>query len=310
MLTIGVDVGGTKIAAGVVDEDGNILSRLRIPTDADNSEMIVGGIVQVITGLRQKHEVGAVGVVVPGMVAPSRDIVQFTPNIPWRNFPLAARLVEYVDLPTVIENDANAAGWAEFQFGVGRETSHMVLMTLGTGVGGAIVTGGHLLRGAFGAAGEIGHLKMVPHGHYCGCGHEGCLERYASGQALTLAARHRAVTDPEGTRRLKELAGEGKIRGPHVTQAAREGDPVALEIMDELGYWTGMASASLAAVLDPELIVIGGGVADSGDLFIDAVREGFLDHLSARGYRQEARIELAQLGNDAGIVGAADLARH
>ncbi|MDO5494374.1 MAG: ROK family glucokinase [bacterium] len=309
MLTIGVDVGGTKIAAGVVDEEGRVLAHTRIDTDAENSEMIVGGIVQVITGLRQKHEVGAVGVVVPGMVAPSRDIVQFTPNIPWRNFPLAARLAEYVDLPTVIENDANAAGWAEFRFGRGRDVSHMVLMTLGTGVGGAIVVDGHLLRGAFGAAGEIGHLKMVPHGHYCGCGHEGCLERYASGQALTLAARHRAVTDPVGSARLMELAGEGKIRGPHVTLAAEEGDPVALEILEELGYWTGMASASLAAVLDPELIVIGGGVADSGHLFIDAVRDGFLDHLSARGYRQEARIELAQLGNDAGLVGAADLAR-
>nr|NLD41735.1 ROK family glucokinase [Actinomycetales bacterium] len=311
MLTIGVDVGGTKIAAGVVDESGTILDSVRIDTAATDSDLIVDGIHRVIHELRVRHEVGAVGVVVPGMVAPSRDNVHFTPNIPWRNFPLRSRLAERLELPTVIENDANAAGWAEFRFGVGRNVSHMVLLTLGTGVGGAIIVDGHLLRGAFGAAGEIGHLKMVPHGHYCGCGHEGCLERYASGQALTRAARQRAVTDPAGARRMQEIAGPGKeLRGPHVTRAAAEGDPVALELLEELGYWTGMACASLAAVLDPELIVIGGGVAESGPLFIDAVRDGFLDHLSARGFREEARIEIAQLGNDAGIVGAADLARR
>ncbi|HZK05863.1 MAG TPA: ROK family glucokinase [Actinomycetaceae bacterium] len=310
MLTIGVDVGGTKIAAGVVDEQGRIVARTRISTQADESELIVEGILASIAELRRTHDVGSAGVVVPGMVAPTRDVVLFSPNVAWRNFPLRDRLTESLDIPVVIENDANAAGWAEFRFGVGQDVRHMVLMTLGTGVGGAIVVDGQLLRGAFGAAGEIGHLKMVPHGHYCGCGHEGCLERYASGRAITLAARHRVVTDPEGARRMTELAGRGrKIKGPHVTAAAAEGDPTALEILDELGYWTGMACASLAAVLDPELIVIGGGVAESGELFIDSVRDGYLDHLSARGFREEARIELALLGNDAGIVGAADLAR-
>lgn len=310
MLTIGVDIGGTKIAAGVVDDEGTILSQVRYETDPEDLEALDATIVEAVRELRSQHDVTAVGLAAAGFIAPTRDIVSFAPNIAWRDYPLGKNIQDAVGLPTVVENDANAAGWAEFQFGIGRDVKHMVMVTIGTGTGGAIIVNGHLLRGAFGVAGEIGHLKMVPHGHFCGCGHEGCWERYASGQALTLAARHRAITDPEGSRTMRELAGEGKkIKGQHVTTAAAAGDPAAIEILEELGYWIGMGSASLAAVLDPELIVLGGGVAESGELFIDAARDGFLDHLSARGHRPEARIELAVLGNDAGMIGAADLAR-
>lgn len=310
MLTIGVDIGGTKIAAGVVDDEGTILSQVRYETDPEDLEALDATIVEAVRELRSQHDVTAVGLAAAGFIAPTRDIVSFAPNIAWRDYPLGKNIQDAVGLPTVVENDANAAGWAEFQFGIGRDVKHMVMVTIGTGTGGAIIVNGHLLRGAFGVAGEIGHLKIVPHGHFCGCGHEGCWERYASGQALTLAARHRAITDPEGSRTMRELAGEGKkIKGQHVTTAAAAGDPAAIEILEELGYWIGMGSASLAAVLDPELIVLGGGVAESGELFIDAARDGFLDHLSARGHRPEARIELAVLGNDAGMIGAADLAR-
>lgn len=311
MLTIGVDIGGTKIAAGVVDGEGAILAKVRFETDPEDLSALDASIVAAVADLRMSYDVSAVGLAAAGFIAPTRDVVSFAPNIAWRDYPLGRNIGRACGLPTVVENDANAAGWAEFQFGAGRDVTHMVMVTIGTGTGGAIIVNGHLLRGAFGVAGEIGHMKMVPHGHYCGCGHEGCWERYASGQALTLAARHRAVTEPEGSRTMLELAGEGrKIKGQHVTAAAASGDPVAIEILEELGYWLGMGSASLAAVLDPELIVLGGGVADSGELFLDAARAGFLDHLSARGHRPEARIELAVLGNDAGIIGAADLARQ
>lgn len=310
MYTIGVDVGGTKIAAGVIDEEGSILERTRLDTDPEDSDQIINSINASISELRREYTVTAVGVAVPGMVAPSRDIVNFAPNLPWRNFPLRERLEALIDVPVVIENDANAAAWGEFQFGEGRDARSMVMFTLGTGVGGGVILDGHLLRGAFGAAGELGHIKVVPHGHFCGCGHEGCLERYASGQALTLAARHRAVTDPEGIRHIQAIAGEGrKIKGPHVTAAAVDGDPLAQEILNELGEWTGLAAASIGSIIDPELFVIGGGVAESGELFIDAIRRGYLDHLFSRGFRPEARIELAKLGNDAGMVGAGDLAR-
>lgn len=311
MLTVGIDVGGTKIAAGVVDEDGRILASSVQPTDPQDLPGIDASIARAVADLRTSYEVGAVGVAAAGFVSPQRDMVMFAPNIEWRDYPLRDNIARAVGLPVFVENDANAAGWAEFQFGVGRDASHMVMVTLGTGAGGAIIVDGHLLRGAFGLAGEIGHLKMVPHGHYCGCGHEGCWERYASGSALTAAARARAITDPVGAAGLVEAAGGPgrKIKGPHVTRAAEAGDAVALELLHDLGYWVGMGTASLAAVLDPELVVIGGGVAESGHLFIEAVRDGFLDHLSARGHRPEARIELATLGNDAGIIGAADLAR-
>lgn len=310
MLTVGVDIGGTKIAAGIVDEDGTILERTRWETDPEDLARIDGSIVAAITELRAGFQVGAVGVAAAGFVSPRRDSVMFAPNIAWRDYPLRDRIAESVELPIVVENDANAAGWAEFRFGAGRDVEHMVMVTIGTGVGGAIIVDGHLLRGAYGVAAEIGHLKMVPNGHYCGCGHEGCWERYASGQALTLAARHRVTTDPEGGRAMQRIAGEGhRIKGPHVARAAMEGDPTALEIFGDLGRWIGMGCASLAAVLDPELIVLGGGVAEAGELFLDAAREGFVDHLSARGHRPEARIELAVLGNDAGIIGAGDLAR-
>ncbi|MGM0385874.1 MAG: ROK family glucokinase [Actinomycetota bacterium] len=310
MLTVGVDIGGTKIAAGIVDEDGTILKRTRWDTDPEDLARIDGSIVAAITELRAGFEVGAVGIAAAGFVSPRRDSVMFAPNIAWRDYPLRDRIAEAVDLPIVVENDANAAGWAEFRFGTGREVDHMVMVTIGTGVGGAIIVDGHLLRGAYGVAAEIGHLKMVPHGHYCGCGHEGCWERYASGQALTLAARHRVITDPEGSTAMRRIAGEGhRIKGPHVARAALEGDPMALELFADLGRWIGMGCASLAAVLDPELIVIGGGVAEAGELFLDDTRRGFVDHLSARGHRPEARIELAVLGNDAGIIGAGDLAR-
>lgn len=310
MLTVGVDIGGTKIAAGVVDEDGAILARDRWETDPEDPERMNASITAAVVELRAAHEIGAVGVAAAGPVTSTRDVVRFAPNIAWRDYPLRERLAREIELPIVVENDANAAGWAEFQFGAGREVSHMIMVTLGTGVGGAMVLDGQLYRGAFGSAAEMGHFKVVPNGQYCGCGHPGCWESYASGKALTRAARNRAVTDPEGAAAMLALAGTGKLKGHHVTEAASRGDAASLRLLEEYGGWIGTGLASLAALLDPELFVVGGGVADSGELFIDSVRGSFQQNLFARGHRPEARVELAQLGNDAGIIGVADLARH
>ncbi|MDD9207802.1 ROK family glucokinase [Georgenia sp. 10Sc9-8] len=311
MQAIGVDIGGTKIAAGVVSEDGEVLAHTRRDTDATQPAAIEQAVVDAVAELRNEHEVGAVGVAAAGFVSPRRDRVLFAPNIAWRDHPLRDRLAADIDLPIVIENDANAAGWAEFRFGCGRDVEHMVMMTVGTGLGGAVIVDGHLLRGAFGAAGEIGHLRVVPDGHYCGCGHEGCWEMYASGRALTRAARASLITDADRTGALVELAGGPghKVKGPHVTDAAQEGDPLSTELLADLGRWVGEGAASLAAVLDPEMIVIGGGVGSAGPLLLEPARRGFLAQLSARGHRPAARIELAELGNEAGVVGAADLAR-
>ncbi|GAB4086086.1 ROK family glucokinase [Myceligenerans cantabricum] len=314
MHAIGVDIGGTKIAVGVVDEDGQILAQVRRETMADDVADIDRAIADAVTELAKEHEVGAIGLAAAGFVSPDRKSVNFAPNIAWREYPLAEKVGALIDsdAPIVVENDANAAGWAEFRFGAGKAATDLIMLTVGTGLGGAVIVGGELVRGKWGAAAEVGHMRVVPDGHYCGCGHEGCWEQYASGSALVRDAQHAAVANPERAARLLELAGGSsqKIRGPQVTQAAKEGDPLAIELLATLGRWIGEGAASVAALLDPEIFVIGGGVGAAGELLLGPVRHGYEAQLSALGHRPVAQIELAQQGNEAGIVGAADLARR
>ncbi|SKC72957.1 ROK family glucokinase [Krasilnikoviella flava] len=314
MHAIGVDIGGTKIAVGVVDEAGNILAKVRRETVADDVADIDRAIADACAELTKEHEVGAIGLAAAGFVSPDRRSVLFAPNIAWREYPLAERVEALldVDVPVVVENDANAAGWAEFRFGAAREATDMLMLTVGTGLGGAIVVDRELVRGKWGVAAEVGHMRVVPGGHYCGCGHEGCWEQYASGTALVRDARQAAIAQPERAGRLIELAGGdvAGLEGPHVTQAAQEGDDLAVELLATLGRWIGEGSASVAALLDPELIVIGGGVGAAGDLLLLPVRKAYEAQLSALGHRPVAQIELAEHGNEAGIIGAADLARR
>lgn len=314
MHAIGVDIGGTKIAVGVVDEAGAILAKVRRETEPDDVADIDRAIADACRELAKEHEVGAIGLAAAGFVSPDRRSVLFAPNIAWREYPLAERIESLLDLdvPVVVENDANAAGWAEFRYGAGRDATDMLMLTVGTGLGGAVVVDRELVRGKWGVAAEVGHMRVVPGGHYCGCGHEGCWEQYASGTALVRDARHAAVAQPGRATRLLDLAGgePSGITGPHVTQAAQEGDPLAVELLATLGRWIGEGAASVAALLDPELFVIGGGVGAAGDLLLSPVRRAYEAQLSALGHRPVAHIELAEHGNEAGIVGAADLARR
>lgn len=314
MHAIGVDIGGTKIAVGVVDEAGRILAKVRRDTAADDVASIDRAIADACTELAGEHEVGAIGLAAAGFVSPDRTSVLFAPNIAWREYPLAQRVGELVDLdvPVVVENDANAAGWAEFRFGAARSATDMLMLTIGTGLGGAVVVDSELVRGKWGVAAEVGHMRVVPGGHYCGCGHEGCWEQYASGTALVRDARQAATATPERAGRLVELAGgdPDDITGPQITQAAQDGDPLSIELLATLGRWIGEGSASVAALLDPELIVLGGGVGAAGDLLLTPVRKAYESQLSALGHRPVAQIELAEQGNEAGIIGAADLARR
>ena len=313
MYAIGVDIGGTKIAAGVVDEDGNILARARRATEPDDAASIDRAVCDVYQELSREFEIGAIGVAAAGFVNSERSTVLFAPNIAWRDYPLQENVCALLhkDVRVVVENDANAAGWAEFRFGAGRDVQDMLLLTVGTGLGGAIVVGGNLVRGAWGVAAEVGHMRVVPNGHYCGCGNEGCWEQYASGSALVRDAQAALVTQPERATRLLELAGKdiSALEGPHVTDAARQGDPLAIELLAELGRWIGEGSATVAALLDPALIVIGGGVGAAGELILGPARHAYESSLSARGFRPLAEFQLADMGNEAGIVGAADLAR-
>lgn len=311
MLTIGVDIGGTKIAAGVVDDVGIIVERVLRETPATDVEAIEDATADAISELAGSHEVAAVGVAAAGFIDATRSTVVYAPNLAWRDEPLRADLERATGMRILVENDANAAAWGEFRHGAGRNVDDMLLLTVGTGLGGGIVLHGNMLRGAVGFAAEVGHMRVVPGGHRCGCGNRGCLEQYASGQALVREARELAASDTPMAARLLELAGgkAKKITGPHVTQAAQEGDAASVELLADLGTWLGEGIASLVAVLDPAVIVVGGGVSAAGDLLLEPARVAFRRQLIARGHRPEPPIVPATLGNDAGMIGVADLAR-
>ena len=310
-LVIGVDVGGTKVAAGVVDEKGEVLTLVRRRTPSTSDDQTADVIAEVVKELSADHDVEAVGVGAAGWVDVDRRKVMFAPNLAWREEPLRDRVVERVGLPVVVENDGNAAAWAEYRFGAGRGERHLLLVTVGTGIGAGIVVEGRLCRGRFGVAGEFGHVQVVPGGRRCGCGNRGCWEQYVSGRALTREAREIADVRPTEAPRLLELVGgrPEHIQGPDVTRAAQEGDPAALEAFDVVGSWLGQGLADLAAVLDPGVFVIGGGVAEAGGLLLGPARRAFAERLSGRGHRPLADVRIAELGNHAGLVGAADLAR-
>ena len=310
-VAIGVDVGGTKIAGGVVDEAGAIIARTRRDTPSTDPSAIVDNIVSVVQELRRGRSVDAVGVGSAGFVDAARSTVLFAPNLAWRDVAVRDQVVAATELPVVVENDANAAAWGEFRFGAAEDVDDMICVTVGTGIGGGLVLNGAVYRGAHGVGAELGHLRVVPNGHMCGCGNRGCLEQYASGSALVREARALASAGTVFAARLLELAGGDpeKITGPMITDAARDGDGASRELLTDLGRWLGEGLASFAAILDPAVFVIGGGVSAAGDLLLAPATDAFRRNLTGRGYRPEAEIRVATLGNDAGIVGAADLAR-
>jgi glucokinase len=311
MHAIGIDIGGTKVAGALVTEAGSILRLERRPTPAGDPDAIVDVVVELVRELGDGEQIVAAGVAAAGFIDAAQSTVYYAPNINWRSEPFRDRLSERLPgLDITIDNDANAAGWAEYRFGAGRGTTDMTMLTIGTGVGGAIVTEGRLLRGGFGAAGEIGHLRVVPGGHPCGCGQKGCIEQYGSGRALLRFAGEIADAGGIGQSlsRARDANG-GVLDGTVVGRLIAEEDPGALAALRELGEWLGQACASIGAVLDPQVFVFGGGVAMAGDRLLDPVRESFLAHLPARGFHPEPQFLVAQLVNDAGVVGAADLAR-
>ena len=310
--SIGVDVGGTKIAAGLVDEQGRILERARRDSPAADAAQIEDTIADLARELSRGRDIAGVGVGAAGFIDAKRSTVLFAPNLAWRDEPLKAELEARLNLPVVVENDANAAAWGEFAFGAGRDVNDLVMVTVGTGVGGGIVHDGDLVRGAGGVAAEIGHLRVVPGGRACGCGNRGCWEQYASGTALVREARAAAVENPGLAAAAIDRAGgdPDRITGPSITQLAAEGDEFALAQVDDLARWLGEGMATLAAILDPAVIVVGGGVAETGDLLLERVRRYFSAELTGKKHRPEIEIRQARLGNDAGLIGAADLARR
>ena len=256
--------------------------------------------------------IDSVGVSAAGFVSSDRKTMLATPNIAgWNGVDLDNELTSLIGLPVVIENDANAAAWGEARFGAGRGKRHMLMLTVGTGIGGGIIVNGELYRGAFGIAAEIGHIRVVPEGHLCGCGARGCFEQYGSGNALMRHAREAIAASPDIARNLLSR-GDGTIEGltgQAITDAARDGDAVALAAFNTTAQWLGAGIATLSVILDPECVVIGGGVIDAGDILLEPTRAALVRYMPFAGKHPYPEIIGAQLGNEAGLVGVADLAR-
>jgi glucokinase len=310
--TIGIDVGGTKVLGGVVSPTGEILETARRDTPREGGRALTQTIADVAIELSNSYPVDSIGVSAAGFISSDRQTILATPNIAgWNGVNLDDELTKILGKRIVLENDANAAAWGEFKFGAGRGRTDLMLLTLGTGVGGGLILNGSLFRGAFGIGAELGHIRIVPEGHLCGCGMRGCLEQYASGSALMRHAREAISASPDLARNLL-ARGDGTqegLKGQHITDAARDGDPVALAAFNTLAGFLGAGIASLCAVIDPSCIVLGGGVIDAGEIFLGPTRDAALRLIPFSGKHPYPEIVPAELGNSAGLVGVADLSR-
>jgi glucokinase len=301
-VVIGVDLGGTNLRTALLSPDGDILEKHKEPTHAsDGWKKVVSRLIDNINGQRESASkrgftVAAVGVGVPGVIQSDRGIVVKSPNFPdWNNLPIKDTLEKALDLPVTIENDANAAALGEQWRGAGCGIRSMLLLTLGTGVGGGIILNDQIWQGADGMAGELGHMTIVPDGRRCGCGNTGCLEMYASARGIVQSYREQ---------RAQTSSPFNEITSEQVYEAARKGEADALAVMQGMGRMLGIGIADLINIFNPEMIVIGGGVKDAWPLFIDATR----DEIRKRAFEvPAARTEIvsSQLGDDAGMVGAA-----
>ena len=311
MRTIGVDLGGTKCYGIVLDGDGTIVAEHRVPTPR-GADSIVAILVETVRALEAEvgERVPAVGVGVPGLVERT-GVLRFAPNLPGVvDLDLNLALAERLPGATFrFENDATCAGWGEKAHGAAVGASNMVLVTLGTGIGGGIILDGRVFHGAYGFAGEIGHMVVDPNGPPCPCGNRGCWERYASGGGLGRLAREAAHAGRAP--RVVELAGGDpeNVRGEHVSAAAGEGDAAAKAVMADFAWWLALGLANLANVFDPECFVVGGGLVAAGDVLLEPARASFAGLVEAAEHRPAIPILAAILGERAGAIGAADLAR-
>ena len=299
-LTIGFDVGGTNVRGGVITREGEILASRTVPTSMD-AEQLEADIVGIVEELRADYEVDAVGLALAGFLNPTCEVVRFAPHLPWRHANVRESLSQKLGMHVRLEHDANSAAWGEWCFGAGRGAEDWVFFAVGTGIGATLMTHDTIYRGAFGTAPEFGHIVVVPNGRQCSCGKRGCLERYASGTALP-----DTCADLRGS---YETSLPDDPTGKEITQAARRGDPLAVAVMEDFSQWLGQGLSIVADVLDPELIVLGGGVSQDADLYLEGATQAMGQDIVGAGHRPLARVATAELGSAAGMIGVADLAR-
>jgi glucokinase len=313
-LFLGIDLGGTKIIAGLVERGGRIVARQYCETQAkEGPEAVFDRLADVATQLLtaegiDRSKVTAIGVAAPGPIDTMAGLVTAPPNLPgWHDVPLAEVIEKRLSLPTFLENDGNAAGLAEYRFGAGRGAEHMIYVTASTGIGGGFILDGQPYRGTSGAAAEVGHMTLLPNGPLCGCGNRGCLEALSSGTAIAREARERVA---RGVPTLIAKLAEGDmsmISAKLVAEAADEGDREAQLILDEAMGYFGIGMANLVNLLNPRIIVIGGGLTNMGERLFDPVRRT-IDRRAFRTSANAVEVRPAQLGHDVGLLGAAAVA--
>lgn len=314
---VGIDLGGTNIKAGLVDKNGKIQSRLSIKTNYNADPLIISNqifelIEEIInsansttaeTGAGLKPapvSIAGIGLGSPGLIDKKGETIIFSPNLPkWRNIPVKRMLTERFSMPCVLENDANAAAWGEKWAGAGKEASSMVVLTLGTGIGGGIVIDNKLWRGANNVAGEIGHMVIQMNGPKCNCGNYGCFEVFAS--ATAMVRRFKELLKSGASSSLKDLS---EITAKAINDAAFQGDRASLDIIKETGQYLGIAIVNIMHVLNPEIIVLTGGMIGSGELLMNPIKEVINQKAFEASYK-DTKIVFSKLGNDAGIIGAA-----
>jgi glucokinase len=308
---IGVDVGGTKVLAGVVDGEGRVLRTARGSTPGRRVDVarVEDTLTDTVHVVADGATIRGVGLAAAGLVDAAGERVVFAPHLPWVDAPVRQRLEDRWGVPVVLENDATAATHAETTYGAARGARDVVLVTLGTGIGGGVVVDGRLRRGHHGMAGEFGHMQVTPGGLPCECGGHGCWEQYCSGNALVRFVRERLGTRPTV---LEDMCGGDArlVTGPMVTAAAEDGDLLAHEAFGVVGDWLGVGLSNLVAAFDPECLVVGGGVSAAGERLLGPARDALARTIVGRGHRGVPPVLAAELGPEAGLIGAADLARQ
>ena len=314
MYYIGIDLGGTNIAVGLVNEEGRIIAKTETPTLASRPyQELIKDMAACAKKVMEEakiteDELHSIGVGIPG-VADKDGMVIFCTNLGWRNVPLRAELQQYINKPVYMDNDATVAGWAEYQAGVSRGTDSSVFMTLGTGLGGGIVMNGKIWAGAHGAGSELGHLVIEVDGVPCTCGKRGCAERYCSATAIIRMARE-ACADAPNCLIMRAVEGDmDKINAKVVFDAAKEGDSVAMQVFNRFVKYLTIAINNVISFVDPDMIILGGGVSRAGDFLLDAVKATLPEYLFYPTLKQP-ELSIASLGNDAGIIGAALLGKE
>jgi len=310
--TIGVDLGGTKIDIARVDESGHVLISKRLATRASEGPAAVEAkIIDTVRELQQTADSRplGMGIGVAGQIDPVSGVVRYAPNLNWRDVPLQAGLSQALELPVIITNDVRAATWGEWFHGAGQGCDDLLCLFVGTGIGGGVVSGGQMLTGCSNTAGELGHITVDLHGPYCHCGNRGCLEALAGGWAIARNAREAVKADPAGSALLlQKVDGNPEaVTAKIVTQAAREGDHLALHLMDEAALALIAGAVGLVNAFNPCRLILGGGVIEGMPELVDRIGKGIHQRaLAAAG--APLQVLPSQLGNDAGVIGAAILA--